>query len=296
MDRRRMFVLVVVTGGILAAAGVAGARVSADVESWSTSFSDAAGDSGTAPDIGAVEVGADDNGDITIAVHSPNVEAAQSIVSILMDTDQSPTVGDPDADGEDYEIDSYNGDNAFTFDRWNQSLGTWEVISSGGAVHVTTFGDATQFVFNRHLIGDAFRLRLFAETITSFDHYGAGEYDSAPDGGVFVYDVSPLVLTAASFAARGAKAGAPLALALTVKRSDDGTLLDGDGVRIACSAKSGARTVPLLSSGMLEAKGVPFATCEFALKKAFRKKVVTASITVTYAGRSVTKTAKLRVK
>src|SRR5881392_3413561 len=110
--------LALTAAAVLAALALASPALAGN---WSYTYTDAAGDSGTAPDISTVQIGSDDDGLIVIRIAAPNLPTdTSSVTSVFIDADESTTTGDPNASGADYEIDSSNSDEAFYFTHWNQ--------------------------------------------------------------------------------------------------------------------------------------------------------------------------------
>jgi len=274
---------------LVAAAPLAAHRT--DGSSWSYTWKDGAGDSGTAPDIGSIEVGADDSGRALFRVWSPNADTDHSsIVSVYIDADPTGTAGDPDMSGADYELDSYNEDDTYSMERWNATTGEWESDPDDDALTVSYNSERTTFSLDRKLLGGAETVRVFAETVAGADAYGDGQRDEAPDRDVVEYRLTPLRLASAGFAAVGKKAGKTLTLGLVTSRSDvSDAYVSGDAASISCAAHIGSRRAAALGSGFVTVEKLPVATCVWRLARSQRGKVVHASITVGYAGRSLTK-------
>jgi hypothetical protein len=288
------FLAVVVASAVTAIPVGAHPDSAAAAAHWAHTFTDPAGDGGTAPDLTALEVGSDDAGQAIFHVSaaiSPTDKT--SILSVFIDSDHNKATGDQNFDGADYEFDAYQETDTYTFSRWNSSTAQWEAAPDT-TVHVTIVSDGITFSVNRSELGNAGQVSVEAESITAFDHYGTGEYDWTPNQKSYEYDLSPLQLTAAAY--KGQWYAHQEVLALAVSRSDTHDFVSGSDGTLTCVARVAGHTFKPTQTGFLTIKDVPVATCGWAFPKTLKGKKGTATVSVAFAGRTVTRTASFKVQ
>lgn len=278
---------------VAALAGVvsAGAHLSEGAH-WEHFYADPTGDSGTAPDITGFELGSSDEGRVFFHVTlKNNLEGGTGALIIFVDSDQSDTTGDPRLIGVDYVFEAYADGHAYDFQRWNATARAWEEAPRTSA-SVTTTGDGVLFQINRRELGNPTKIDVEAETLAAFDQGGTGQRDWAPDGRL-TYDVTRLQLTAPVH--KLLQVGRHETLVMAVVRSDTGDYLTGVDGKISCVANVGGRSFDAAAQ-FLKVKSVPFASCNFIFPPSFKGKKATAQITVTYARRTASSTARFVVK
>jgi len=274
---KKVLLLVSTAALALAAAQVAGAD---------SSYTDPAGDAGTAPDITAVTATNDAAGSLTFTVRTNQPAlSADAILDIAFDTDQNPQTG---ASGVEFVF--LISSSGWEFLRWDGStfvaagapsangsyangLATFKVSKAdlGGVEKFTFWTDAFQFDANRNIVAE----------------------DTAPNGtDAYVYAHSkPLTLRASTAKSTPAKpvAGKAFTVGTRVTRGDNGAALASGSV--TCTVRVG--TAPLRATGRVS-NGV--AVCAMKLPKTAKGKLVRVTVKVTFQGVSTTSAYSARVK
>lgn len=251
-------------------------------------FTDAAGDSGTAPDITSVVVSNDANKRITFRINvSKLVVPSNGIVAIAIDSDQNRNTG---PQGIDYVFLGDLSNNSFGVGQWD---GSKFVDAQAPSASASTDPSGQTFSINSTDVGNTTGFNFWARTLQG-DTVAAGNHDDAPDAGTWNYQLgaaSPLELTAQLFHASKAKAGKPFVAVITVDRSD-GTVADVTPDDVTCAATVAGRP---LRNGLTVAVG-PAVGCSWQLPKRSKGKTLRASITVNLDGATVTKRLTVRIK
>jgi hypothetical protein len=260
----------------------AGARPTSNT----VTFTDPSGDSGASADITTVEVSNDDNGVITLKVSLPNRPAAEQLRDVLV----IALNNDPNASNE---------KGAYPFALFASSLGV-QVTRFDGSRFVpfdapslrATYSSGPTFTFNRADFGISSRFAFFAQVRDQ----NAKVQDQAPDGSAaytHVVTIGPPPLAAGSVTAAPAVPvhGKVFNLSMPVTRTDSNTALPDVGAVVSCSARVGAKRIGGRGS---YAGGV--ATCTFKIPKASRRKVLKATLTVTYQGATISGAFSSRIK
>ena len=291
----------------LAAACIAGTAGAAS-RSNSQTYTDATGDSGAGPDLGAITVSNDDTGKITFQVAVPNrpALAPTDFVLVFLDTDANSATG---MSGIEYVV-AFAGPLALVLQP--DPSGSLKPVSLPTFSGSYAGGQAT-FSVNRSDIGGTSILRFYA--ITSADAL-ASKSDDAPDGdGAYLYAVNvstappaapppapapppaatppaapkPLTLTAGALRVSKAVAGKPFTVGMPVTRSDtSASLTQGT---IACSATLAGKPLPVQSKGFKNG----LATCTWHVPVKARGKTIRGTITVAYNGASAKRSFAARV-
>jgi hypothetical protein len=258
----------------------------AQVAGADSSYTDPAGDSGTAPDITTVTAANDAAGALTFTVRTNQPAlAADAIIDLAFDTDQNPQTG-----GSGVEFVFLISSSGWEFLRWDGSafvaaaaasangsyangVATFKVSKAdlGGVEKFTFWSDSFQLDANRNLIGE----------------------DTAPNGtDAYVYTQSkPLTLRASTATATPARpaAGKAFTVGTRVTRGDNGAALASGTV--TCTVRVG--TAPLRATGRVS-NGV--AVCAMKIPKTAKGKLIRVTVKVTFQGISTTKTFSARVK
>jgi hypothetical protein len=261
------------------------------------SFTDAAGDSGTAADITKVDVRNDDAGQYTFTATFATAYSDTGAFTVFFDTDQSAATGDPTWEGADYALLDDHGSHSFSLFKWNGT--DWDAAPSDSTASVTVAQDNLSLTVsvNRSEIGNT---AGFNFVLLSDEGDGStGHYDDAPSGtGHFTYTLQPtLSLKVAGAAQTGVKAGHVWTTDLAVLRTDTNQILGAEGT-ITCTAASGRTKLKVVLHAFVSAgssKGSA-AVCAFSVPKTLKSKKVTATETVTYEGQTVTHTFTTTVK
>ena len=249
------------------------------------SFTDPAGDSGTAPDVTAVTAANDAAGSLTFTVRTNQPTLVpDAAVFLVFDLDQNPQTGSSGV--ESLFVISSDG---WQFLRWNGSQFAAPNAASANASYAN--GLAT-FKITKADLGAPEKFSFWAESYL-FDANGnvVGE-DAAPDGtAVYQYTFArPLTLRAGTATAVPARprAGRAFAVRARVTRGDTGGPLASGAV--TCTVRVG--TARIRAAGRVSA-GV--AVCTMAIPKTAKGKLVRGTMKVTFQGVSTTKTFSYRV-
>src|SRR5579883_1803177 len=113
-----------------------------------THYTDPSGDSGSAPDITAVDVSGDSAGSLTFAVtFSPPTLAADEGLGVYVDSDQNAATGN--RDGADYVLFVYS--DSWGFYAWNGS--SFATVASHGPMSVSATPTGSTITLNRSDLG-----------------------------------------------------------------------------------------------------------------------------------------------
>jgi hypothetical protein len=291
-------VLAAVVLALIAAGGASGHvdRSSAN----STSFTDPVGDSGAKPDITGVTVSNDDAGKLTFTVTFANRPALipGDFVEIFVDADNAAWTGN---EGFEYVIEYSLDSNPPTMelDRWNGTQYSTDPAPMKGSYAAGTLTLELSF----RALDDTAKLRFFVYSDSGANE-GDTDFDDAPAGSYFPYQVKvPLLLDA--FKAPGkVKAGKSATAALTVTTDDDvhgsetcrGTI-GGKSVR-GQGSWVGVRIVPRPSpagdtASPFAYKGVVF--CTWKVPKTTKRTLLKGTIRATKEGLTVSRSFSVRV-
>lgn len=275
--RRLIFVSAVVTAALLAS--TAGAATAPP-----TSYTDPTGDAGSAPDISTISLTNDDHGRYTLTVGFATPYTASANVSIFVDSDKNSATGDPATAGADYLlIDDYST-HTFALLSWQNN--TWADASDATmGVVVANDNKSVTFTINKSDLGNSTGFNFFV--LSSDGSFDAGHTDDAPSGaGLFTYDLQTVFsLSTGSFHDGPARAGGMWTVSASAVRSDTGQAVTS-GANVACAGKEGSKRLALLSSSF----GAAGATCTFRVRKKPKHATVHATVTISAAGQSTTKT------
>jgi hypothetical protein len=252
-------------------------------------FSDAAGDSGAAPDIGDVAVGNDVvAGQIVfwVAVRNrPDDLTGEDSLFVTLDTDRNPATGDEV--GAEYWI---------YVDSEGSGLAKWD-----GSTHVGVESPTLRADFFKD--AEVFRILIHPsdlEGISAFDFNllatdGATD-DWAPNGPPsWSYTLAsgkpPLVLLDFVLSPKRPVAGNVFLATILVGRGDTFDLLGSRG-KVTCTLLVGGK--PLRAARMAFSQGLP--VCRWILPRTAKGKLLKGSIAVTYAGSTAKKTFSVRAR
>jgi hypothetical protein len=270
----------------LLVASAALALLAAQVAGAAASYTDPAGDSGTAPDITAVSAANDAAGALTFTVRTnqPTL-AADAILDLAFDTDQNPGTG---SSGVEFVF--LISSNGWEFLRWDGSnfVTAGAASANGGYAN----GVAT-FRVNKSDLGGVEKFTFWADTF-QFDANGNIVAEDTSPNGTDAYDYTlskPLTLRASKATSTPARpaAGKAFIVGTRVTRGDTGAAL-ASGV-VKCTVRVG--TAPLRATGRVS-NGV--ALCSMKLPKTAKGKLVKVTLKVTFQGVSTTSTYSARIK
>jgi hypothetical protein len=285
---------------VVAAGSGSAARSRTDAHAVSTpivpvTFTDAAGDNGSAADISQVIVTNDVAGQYTFDIKLGSALAGQDEVGVLIDSDRNPATGDTTDGGTEYILGHDEGAHQYFFEQWNGS--GYDAAAASSTVHVRRVSDTeVSLSVNKSELGGTGDFNFWA---SSWDGAGnaASDYDIAPETSAWEYKQQPrLTLTMQSGHESVAKAGGDWTLSLVVDRSDNGTTVGAEGT-IACHATGGGRALAVAQKAFVSAGGggANAARCAFVVPKALKKKLVHGTISVSYGGLTVMRAFSTRV-
>jgi hypothetical protein len=265
----------------------------------SQTFTDSTGEDPNGPDITSVVVSNDDAGLVTFKINISNRPAltADMFLSLVIDTDQQASTGDPQASGADYLIELDPG--SVNLYKWNgtdyttapsQTSVTYTYDSTGATIRASAAELGTTKAFN-------FFALAFSGVAT--DASGNADFtnahaDGAPDSGhgSFSYQVlTKLVLSVQSFTTspKPAKAGKAFVANLAASENDtNGPVAAGT---VACSATVGTKhlsaTAHRLTNGL--------ATCSWSLPRTAKGKTLHGTVSLTVKGTTVVRSFTAKV-
>ena len=257
-------------------------------------FTDPSNDAGTAPDIHTVIASNDANGTYRFRINVDKLTLPSNVVVGLgLDTDGNPATGN---NGIDYVVLCDESNNSVQLVQWQSSQ-----FRPVNAPTLSAADDAAglTIAINRSDIGNTSAVNFFVGTADGSG--GAGHEDSAPDNGVWNYQLttaSAVNLAVAGFAApKTVVAGKSFLVAMLVTRSDTGEFVNDEiGGKVACVATFAGKRVPLIAAGFVETTSPEQAACLWRAPKRARHKTIRASITISVSGVKVTKTFAIRVR
>ena len=284
MAHKHSKLLLAVAACTVATLALAGAATSAGM------YRDATGDAGAAPDItGAVVVNA--GGQLTFTLQVvPTSAMDRTQIQLFIDSDANPATGNLNFAGADYILLDVPADHTFSFGHWTGS--DWDWNTPWSTVHVTFLSIAVGFSVNRSELSNTNQVNAWARTVV--DQGGPGNVDTAPDVGLWNYDLAAdgpdirgVVTTVKP--ARGPRAGHSFTVGVTgVKLPPDGeaTPTIPSPNSFSCAAKLAGRSL----------KGHGTGGCTFAVPKKSRGKSLTVAVTARYEGGTKTVQLRFRVK
>jgi hypothetical protein len=261
------------------------ALAAAQVAKADVSFTDPAGDSGTAPDITAVTAANDPAGNLTFTVRTnqPTL-GADAAVFIVFDVDQNQQTG---SDGvESFFLISSDG---WVFVKWN---GTEFAPAGAASANGSYANGVATFKVSKADLGVGEKFTFWSESY-QFDAAGTATGSDAAPNGTDAYEyvfAKPLTLRAGATTAVPArpKAGSLFAVRARITRGDTGGPLASGTV--TCTVRIG--TAVVRATGRV---GNGVAACNMRVPKTAKGKLLRGTMKVTFQGVSVTKTFSYRV-
>lgn len=285
---------VLVTGSAAGQGSAPGLTVAKTV-----TFADATAEDPQGPDITTVTVSNDDAGLITFraAIPSRPTLAEGMRFRIWIDSDSNAATGL-----------SENGMDYFLLHEQGRT-GAWRCGGStcaGGAPATTlefSYASGPRFTILDAEIGDAKRFRFALEAATGIlvdpetktVDASKARFDDAPArGSTWTYGlaIGPQRLLVKSLATSPAapRAGRPFAVRVTAARADTGAVLSSGRVR--CAARVGGLSVPPRSQGFAGRRAV----CVFGIPADAAGRTIRGSVTISFAGKQVTRAFAARVR
>lgn len=283
----------VVSAAVLCTAG--GAWTSAASPSAasanSVTFQDSTGERPDSPDITTVVVSNTNTGELSFKINPFARVTDDMLIDVDIDSDASPSTGDPEGGGADYAIELFRGSaNLFRWDGTNFSR-----LENDPPQATLTFS-GPEIKINASELGSTTHLKFDVIVITGIAVDSSGDLDFtnaradiAPDAGHGLWDypvkTAPLRLVAKSFALspRRPVAGRTLTASLTVARNDTGAVLKGGSV--ICSATVGGARVAVRVHKFVGTQ----ARCAWQIPSSARGKSIRGSITVVFEGKKISR-------
>jgi hypothetical protein len=253
-------------------------------------FNDPTGDSGAAADVASVTVSNDPQGDVSFDIAFTATLAPTTDVDLYLDTDLNSATGDPQDDGADVVIEDREHDQTYGFYKWDGTK--WGFVSAVGT-HVSTGSSGKDLIISSGSadLGQLKGVNFFVESFVSDGSSDA--YDDAPAApAVWQYMLQvPVTLTVYKAVTQPVKAGGVWVFALSALRSDTNELLGGEGT-VTCTGSSGSTKLVAVTHAFVSAGGNKgsAAVCGFKVSKKLKHKLLHGTITVSYAGSTVTHT------
>jgi hypothetical protein len=286
---RRLVVLAIALAAASFVVSTAGA-----INAPPSTNSDPTGDSGTAPDISSVSVTNDDQGLYTFNVSFATPYGDTASAEIFFDTDQNTGTGN--SFGADYVFLDDHASHSFSLYSWSGS--DWQ-DTPGNTLGVTVGSDdkSIAFTVNKSELANSTTFNFF---VFSADGDGsAGHSDDAPSGsGWFTYSAQTVFTLAAGASHAGAAtAGGTWTVAVDAVRSDTKATVGSEGT-ISCKATEGSKSLAVVSRAFVSSGGGggSAAVCIFRVPKKPKHAAVHATITVSDAGQSASKSFTAKTK
>jgi hypothetical protein len=284
---KRVLVAAVAAAFLAVAAGTAGAAYAPPA-----SFTDPAGDAGTAPDVTGVGVTNDQSGLYTFTVSLASDYGDDAEFYLYLDSDKNPQTGDPENLGADYVVYDDHASHSAGLYKWTGS--DWDDTSEDTmSFEISSSLRELTISVGKSELGGSTGFNFFA--VSDNADGSDGHFDDVPSGtGALAYAFQKtLKLTLAGVQTVVMKAQHRLIVAAAAVRSDTGATVGADGA-VTCHANGGARALPVSTKAFVSAgsgKGSA-AVCQFVLPKKHVK--LSATITISYGGATVTKTVSAK--
>jgi hypothetical protein len=286
MKRARLLVLpaMALTLAVLLSGGAAAGNVS---------FTDPAGDSGTAPDITSITVSDDPaTGTAMLTVTTASAITSGESIDVYLDTDKNGSTGAAGY-GYDYYLEAWKAanDQGWDIERWKD--GGWQEAPSTQTERFSRSGTVYTWTFSKADLGGS----------AGFDFVVGGYLDSdtgnvatdfAPDDGGWTFNFTKAAIVYPALGKPFAVPSSPLAgkllsLSFPVVRADTGARLTGGGA-VVIKTTIGGKAIPNVASLANATANVAVQIPRSAKGKTFQVKV-----TVTVQGKSATRTATYTV-
>jgi hypothetical protein len=265
----------------------------------SQTFTDSTGEDPNGPDITSIVVSNDDAGLVTFKINISNRPAltADMFLSLVIDTDQQASTGDPQASGADYLIELDPG--SVNLYKWNgtdyttapsQTSVTYSYDSTGATIRASAAELGTTKAFNFFALAFS-GVTTDASGNADFTHAHA---DGAPDSGhgSFSYQVlTKLVLSVQSFTTSPKPAKAGKAFVANLAASENDTSGPVQAGTVACSATVGGKHVSATAHRV--ANGI--ATCSWSLPRSAKGKTIHGTVSLTVKGTTVVRSFTAKV-
>jgi len=165
---------------LTATVALVAALVAVPVAGTTGRYADAAGDSGTAPDLTGVTVAGDALGQVVFTISVNQVPAQGDVgVMLVLDTDLDPRTGEPTHGGADFVFVEDMVARKWSFGRWTGAAWDWDTPYA--TAEVWSSPTAVTISVNRSELGNSSAFNFYA--ISWLDEL----VDSAPDRGLWNY-------------------------------------------------------------------------------------------------------------
>jgi hypothetical protein len=289
--------VLVLSALVCAAIVVATATGASDITAPPVAFPDPAGDAGTAADITNIAVTNDDHGQYTFAITFATPYAGNAGFELYFDTDKNPNTGDVDSSGSEFVLVDDFSAHAYGLFFWTGS--TWQAVTSAktAAVSIAADGKSMTLSINK---SDLANTTAFNFWLWSLEGDGStGHYDDAPSGsGTFAYTAQTVFTLSVGVAAQtAAKAGGSWGITMAAVRSDTNATV-GSEATLVCKAKAGTKALALTGKAFVSAGsgGGSAAVCAFKVPKTLKGKTLTATMTISENGQTVSHTFTTKAK
>lgn len=266
----------------------------------SQTFADSVGEDPNAPDITSVVISNDDAGNIAIKINISNRPALtpDMDIELIMDTDNNPATGDPQAFGADYLIDLVPGQ--VFLGKYNPSTQDYRGVTSPSLTYSYDATGAAIHISTQDLGGTkVLHFGAFAASGIVFDATGNPDFtnaksDLAPDPGhgLFTYQVIAKLtvsVTAFVYAPKPAQQGKNFAAGFAATESDTaGPVTKGT---VACTATAG--TKPLVPLTHAVKNGV--VACVWHVPPKTKGKMLRGTVSLTVQGVTVKRTFAVKI-
>lgn len=249
-------------------------------------FTDPAGDSGSAPDITGIAVTNDEHGLYTFTITFATPYANSANVAVFIDSDKNGATGDRKGLGADYLfVDDFS---AHELGLYSWQSNDWQSApGSTAGVVVAADGKTVTMTVNKSDLGnvDGFNFAV----VSSDGSFDSGHTDSALNGGgAFTYSAQTVFTLVPGVSHNGAAtAGGTWTVSMTAVRSDTKATVGGEGT-IACSGSEGSKKLAVVLRTFVSTGGGhgASAVCTFRVPKKPRHALLRATVTVSALGRS----------
>lgn len=249
------------------------------------SFSDPVGDSGSAPDITAVELTVA-NGRLTFKVDVPSEPTllADSNAFLRIDTDANEQTGGKDQDGAEVLLNLFGEDRSSNGWLWDESRNDY-IKHTFHSLSVS-YASGAIFSIDAAEIGNPKRIGFWASTSRGTS-YAYGTSDWAPDFGEYSFTLQPSSAIALDDEPTPAvpRAGHLFHIDAIATLADTGDVVQPDSV--SCSALV-APARPLASRGP--------DGCSWRIPRNARGRKLVVTLTAIYEGKTATKVARFRIR
>lgn len=285
--------LVVVAALVAAAVAVSSASA---ITAPPVNFTDATGDSGTAPDIATIAVTNDDHGLYTFTIGFATPYVNSDNLTIAIDSDNNDNTGDPQALGVDYLFEDDYASHSFDLAVW-QSNDFAEAPHTTANVVIASDNKSMTMTINKSDLGNSTGFDFFV--ISSDGAFDPGHTDDAPsDAGSFSYNAQTVFTLAAGSSHDGvAKAGGTWTVSMRAVRSDTKATIGSEGT-IACKATERSKKLAVVSHAFVSSGGGggSSAVCTFRVPKKPKGAAVHATVKVSDAGQSASKSFSAKTR